>query len=577
MSSTSSRDQSITSATETLARRYRHLFVLPSGLRLLIYGALASLGLVLVSRGAAGVVSLIPAFAVFVLSAVAISSALRAGDKKTIANVRRVSALLLAGELLWLAFDAAGTAYAWAVKSPASANNALVYGAFVCAGLEFLVINGTFTRNAGLSLGLAALHPAATLLVVRFSELTGGLGLTTAVLGAVSLAVIVAFPLSLRRTKTSLGHDSLSLFQAFMKTWTAGDADDLEGIIADHSEKTTVVTKVMRFRSKAGDFFLILPGVHPGPFHPVGSYDLPGVIGRALKEVGPVMTLHKPGGHEHNLATRADAAKYAAEVKELAQSIVPTAAQAVIRGPVSATIGKAKASATAFSGDTLLTISFAPFGSDDLDINVENDLARTAAEAGLDLSVVDAHNSIDHDLEAPVTDDPGWKRLFADAKAPGEGRFSIAFAHSSEVGFKGGRDITENGIGLLLIQSGGSKSALILADANNAVPTLREEVSKALGSTGCKLIEFCTSDSHNLAARGLTVQRGYEALGEATPVASIADLTVKLAQLAEPRLSQADYGSAKSKTEVRVFGSKALKEFAEITQASSRFSRKYFE
>ena len=576
MSSTSSPDQGSASDTESLASRYRHLFVLPSATRLLIYGALASLGLALLSRGTSGALPFIFAFAVFVLSAAAVSSALRLADRKTIANIRRVSALLLAGEALWLALGAAGTAFGLVVESQTPVTNALVYGAFVCAGLEFLIINGAFTTNAGLSLCLAALHPAATLLIIRYNELAGGHYLTAAALGTISLLIIIAFPMSLRRTRTSLGHDSLSLFQAFMKTWTVGYADDLEGIIADHSETALVTTKVLRFRSKSGDFFLLFPGVHPGPFYPVGSYDLPGVVGREFKGMGPVMTLHMPGGHEHNLATRADTARYATWVKGLAESVVPSASRAIIRGPFPAKVANANASATAFSDDLLLTISFAPLGSDDMDTRVETELTRAAREAGFDLSVVDAHNSIGHDLESPVTDDPGWGNLFERARAAQAERFNVAYAHSNELGFKGGRDLTENGIGLFLIQSSASKSALILADANNSDPALRAEVSKALGAAGYGLIEFCTSDSHNLAARGMTAERGYEALGEATPVSSIADLAVRLAQLAEPRLSQADYGSAKSETEVRVFGSKALGEFAAITQKSSKFSRKYF-
>lgn len=577
MSSTSSRDQSSISATETLASRYRHLFVLPSTLRLLIYGALASLGLVLVARGNAGLVSFVPAFAVFLLSAMAISSALRLDDRETIANVRRVSALLLAGEVLWLAFAAMGAIYSLAGSSPRPAANSLVFGAFICCGLEFLIVNGTFTKNTGLSFLLAALHPAATFLIVGFNPPGSGADLTAVALGAASLAVIIAFPTSLSRTRTSRGYDLLSLFQAFMKTWTTGHADDLEEIIAHHSEKTTVTTKVMRFRSRAGDILLILPGVHPGPFHPVGSYDLPGVISRELRGLGPTMTLHKPGGHEHNLATRADATSYALEVRALAESITPTASRATVRGPVFALVGKAKASSASFSEDALLTISFSPLGSDDLDTTVESDLASTAREAGLDLSVVDAHNSIAPDLEAPLTSDPGWKKLFTDLKSVRSSRFNVAYAHSSEVGFKGERDITENGIGLLILQSGGLKAVLILADANNAVPTLRDEVRRALESAGYTLMELCTSDSHNLAARGMTVQRGYEALGEATPVRSIAELAVKLSQLAESRLSPAEYGSAQSKTEVRVFGSKALNEFAAMAESSARFSRRYLQ
>jgi putative membrane protein len=543
----------------------------------LIYGALAALAIALVSDGGPGAIYFFPTFAVFILSAAAITGALRKADSKSIANIRRVSALLLAGEVLWLAFGIAGGAYSWVVGSPNPITNALLYGAFVSSGLEFLIIQGAFTRNTGLSLALATIHPAATLLVLRFNEITAHFDLTAAALGAASLVIIAVFPVLLRRTKTSVGYDPLTLFQAFMKTWAAGNAEELEGIIAGHSETVEVTTKLLRFRSKHGDFFIILPGVHPGPFHPVGSYDLPGVISREFRDLGPVMTLHKPGGHEYNLATRSDTGKYASRLKELAVCVEPEASKATIRGPIFSQIGNAKASVTSFSDDLILTISFAPLGSDDLDIGVETKLVAAAAEVGFDLSVVDAHNSIDRALESPATDDPGWVGLLEEVKARQASRFDVAYAHSDELTFKGGSDITENGIGLLMLQTGGTKSVLILADANNAVPTLRGEVAMALQSAGYTLIEFCTSDSHNLAARGITAERGYEALGEATPVGSIAELVVRLAQLAEPRLSQADYGSVKSKTLVRVFGSKALHEFAEITQASSRFSRKYFK
>lgn len=571
----SSRDVNTSTATEALASRYRHLFVLPSSPTLLLYGVAASLAFAILSRGAAWGVPFFFTLAVFVLSAAAISSALGMIDKKSIASFRRVLAALIVAEALWLALAAIGSAYAWFVGSPRPITNAIVYGAFVSAGLEFLVINGAFSKSESVSLSLAAIHPASTLIVIRFGEIAGGFDIVAAVFGAVSLVVIVSFLFLLKRKKTSHGHDSLSLFRAFMKTWTAGYPDELENIIADHSELVEITTKVMRFRTKSGDLFLVFPGVHPGPFHPVGSYDLPGVVSREFKDLGPVMTLHRPGGHERNLATRDDTARYAAEVKKLAQSIPPEGQPRLLRGPVRVKVGNAKASASAFSDDMIMTVSFAPLGSDDLDTGFEKALSIPASESGFDLSIVDAHNSIAPDLATPIIDDPGWAKLFGQVQESEAQPFKAAFAHSNEIGFEGRGDITENGIGLLMIQSV-RKSVLILADANNSVPTLRAQVEDALVSEGYDLIELCTSDSHNLAARGLTVERGYEALGETTPTSSIASLAVKLAKLAEPRLAAAGFDSVRANTQVRVFGAKSLGEFATITQTSSRFSRNYF-
>jgi putative membrane protein len=576
LSSTSSPDKQGTgSATEILASRYRHLFVLPSAPQLLIYGGGVCLALSVMSRWTAATIPFLLAFLLFILSAAAISGILKALDKKTIADFRRAMALLLAGGVFWVILVAAGLVFSRAVGSQNPLTNAYLYGAFACAGLEFLIINGAFIRNSGLSVILAAIHPTLTLLTVRYAELAVHLDAVTLVAGAVAFTIIVAFPLLLKRMRTYHGYDALGLFQAFMKTWAAGYPDELERIISDHSEETEATTKVLRFHTKSRDHFLVFPGVHPGPFYPIGSYDLPGVISKALGDLGPAMTLHRPGGHERNLATRADTTKYAEDVvKELAKTAELGAA--FMRGPVHGRIGKATASATAFSNDLVLTISFAPLGSDDLDTTVESALTKPASEAGFDVSVVDAHNSIDNELESPEVDDPGWKLLFATARKSGAEPFEVAYSHSSEVGFHGSGDLTENGVGLFMVRSGSTKSVFVLADANNSVPALRAEVSRALGAAGYGLIEFCTSDSHNLAARGMTVDRGYKALGEATPPEAVADLSVRLAKLADSRLAPAEYGSAKRTTKVKVFGSKALSEFAALTQTSSKFSRRYF-
>jgi putative membrane protein len=498
-------------------------------------------------------------------------------ERRTIATFRRVLALLMTAELLWLLIAAVGGAYSWTSGSPYPLTNAILFGAFVSVGFEFLVIHGVFQRSASISFVLALIHPVLTVLIVRGPELTEHLDPIATSCGVVFAALLVAFPLLLRRKKTTLGDDALSLFQAFMKTWAAGNSDQLEEVIAEHSEEIEVTTKILRFRTKVGDTYLVLPGVHPGPFHPVGSYDLPGVITRAFKELGPTMTLHQPGGHERNLATRADTAKYVQTVTELAKTIASGKDQAYLRGPLYTHIGKATVSSLAFGDDLITTISFAPLGSDDIDTHYEDELAKIASESAFDLSVVDAHNSIDPDQQSPAIDDQGWRRLFEDTRTSKASGPRVAYSHSSEIGFAGKGDLTENGLGLFMIEKEGTRSALILADANNTVSDLRAQVAAALSSAGYGLIEFCTSDSHNLAARGLTAERGYEALGEATPPASVADATVKMAELAASRLAPAEYGSAKMKSTVRVFGSRALSEFASLTQASSEFARAYFQ
>jgi putative membrane protein len=541
---------------------------------LLLYSGVVSLLLSLASRGTAGIISFVPALVVFVLSVSAISSALFLLDKKTLASFRRTDAVLVAGGILWLFCAGCGILYSRLTESAYAMNNAILFGAFLCAGLEFLVINGTFTQRAPIALGLAVIHPASTLAILRYSELSSRLDMSALLLGVSAFLIFAVFTYLLKTKKTSLGFSALSLFQAFMKTWANGDAADLEAIVSAHSEDADVTTKVLRFHTMAGDTFVVLPGVHPGPFHPVGSYDLPGVISRAFKGLGPVMTLHRPGGHERNLATSAETARYAGEAGEFARGI-QTSQEALARGPSHAKIGKTNVSSTAFSKDLLLTLSFAPLGSDDLSTEVESALSGPASAAGFEASIVDAHNSIDDRQESPDTGDPGWIRLLDGMKSEKASPFKVGYAHSSEVGFAAQGDLTENGIGLLMLETDLGKAALVLADANNAVPTLREQTARALESLGYGLIELCTSDTHNLAARGLTVSRGYKALGESTPPGTISNAVGEIAKLADGRLAPSAYGSGQLTSRVKVFGTRALEEFAGVTQASSRLGRAY--
>ncbi len=251
------------------------------------------------SRGTAGIFAFVPGFFSIVLSAAAISNALLILDRKTVATFRRTDAVLIAGGVLWLLCAACGMVNAWLTGSSYSLNNAILFGAFLCSGLEFLVINGTFTGRTSIAIGLAAIHPASTLAILRFYELSHQLDAAALLFSIFAFVIIAAFTFILKTKKTTLGYNALSLFQAFMKTWANGDASDLETIISAHSEEAEVTTKMLRFHTREGDTFIVLPGVHPGPFHPVGSYDLPGVVSRAFEDLGPVMTLHRPGGHDY--------------------------------------------------------------------------------------------------------------------------------------------------------------------------------------------------------------------------------------------------------------------------------------
>lgn len=577
MSSTrSSPEAQAKSPTESLAARYRHLFALPSARTLGVLLVASSLLVsVAAERGAVAPWFVAGSLLAALFGPLAVSRCCRALEKDTVANFRRAAATIFAGEVVWLVCVGVGLAASLATGSSRPVENATVFGAFAAAGFEFLVINGVFLGSAPASSLLCAVHPALTLAFLAAFASPGRLDPYAVLAGALALGVCVSFLLALGRRATPGGYRSLDFFRAFMKTWADERPEALERMIGAHATKAEVSTKVMRFGQEGRDLFVVLPGVHPGPFFPIGSYNLPGLLYRSFKGLGPELTLHRPGGHERNLATKEDTEAFAAAIVGLAASISRQGPPAEVRGPVKSVVGGASCAAMAFGEDLLLTVSFAPLGSEDIELGLESSLCALASADGLDLSVVDAHNSIEPERGVVDPADPGWRELFRAVGSAPVSPFRLGYAHSDEVGMHHGSDVAEAGIGLVVFETGGRKHALILADANNAVPALRQEVGEALESAGVSLLELCTSDSHDRAARGVTVGRGYLALGEATQPRELVDGIVKLAELAGTRLAPATYASRSLSSAVNVYGAGALEDFAKLTESSTAFARRY--
>jgi hypothetical protein len=111
--------------------------------------------------------------------------------------------------LLWFGFTGAGAVYSLFQPAGRSAGNAFAFGGFICAGFEFLVINGVFIERSSISMLLSAVHPfvTAVALTVVGAALPDGPALA---LGFVVFVVIASFTVALKRRKTSRGYNAVS-------------------------------------------------------------------------------------------------------------------------------------------------------------------------------------------------------------------------------------------------------------------------------------------------------------------------------------------------------------------------------
>ena len=512
------------------------------------------------------------------ISTIIILAIVRAIDSTSIASTRRIMAMLFAGSLLWFISSLIGFVYSSFTGNTRALAAAIYFGAFLTAGFEAIILNGAFVSRLGFSLPLGAIHPLILILALNYLDGTNhNPDVRILSLGILTWALAPAMIFELTRIRTGKGDQSIMLFQSFLKTWVARNPVELEKTLEKYTETVSVTTKVLKFELPTQNLLLILPGIHPGPFYPVGSYNLPGLLFLRAKTMNSTaLTLHRPGGHERNLATNEASRRYVESTIDFANEASPEDSRVDMRGPIRTTVNHTTATTLTLNESLLLFLSSSPYGTDDIDLAVEERLSSLAKDQAFKLSVVDAHNSINQErVRIQIDDEEPWKQILLLLKDQKRQDFTVGFAHSSEIGFKHGSDLSDAGIGVLVLDKAGLRWVLVVADANNATSEARKFTEEKLEHAGFKLLEICTSDSHNLAARGLTINRGYFALGESTPMTEVADVILELAKIASTRSTNCRCGVRDSTEMLQVLGAESINEFALTAGRSSRFAKRY--
>ncbi len=519
----------------------------------------------------------VAAFTSVFISAVALTVIIHRMDGSSIASIRRIFGMLFISTLIWLLMYSASISYSRISNNSSTGINGFVLGGFLAVSLELLVVNGAFLKNTGWSFVLSLMHPAAVFLLVFSSTINLAVHGVAIIAGLLTVLLVLVFLFKLKRFETrSHKISSLSLLQAFLKTWTSKNPNELEEYFISYSHSEKTITELAKFTTPKNEIVLVLPDIHPGPFYPVGSYNLSEMIYRQLKTSGSIpLVLHGTGGHERNLPSNHYTEQYADRIRKFVESLPATSNTQDIRGPLRIILGQTTINCIAFNRDVFMTISNAPFNSDDLDPRIFREILMAAEETGFRMSVIDAHNCIGGDngpsLNAAREE---WSHMLRKLEALKPHALKIGYAHSSEIRSTLGPDISEGGIGILIFENEGSKDVLIVADSNNALAGLRETIAEALKIKGFQLMELCTSDTHNLAARSL-VKRGYFALGEATPGNQVVNVISKLVNLADSRIVPSSYVVTSLSMEFPLIGKESLEDFALVTNKSFAFSKTF--
>jgi putative membrane protein len=512
----------------------------------------------------------------------------KALDHDSIISLRRMFGLAFASNLIWTIPFTVGSLFSLILHTPQPSINEFVLGAFFEWSLELLVVNGAFISSTFQSLCIAAIQPVITLFLASVFIIHINSAVTYAtILGFVILGITTTFLLKFKAFKTAgVGINSLQTFQSFLKSWVSHKPANLEKFFTQYSRDEHVVTRIVLVSSAAQKVALVLPGVHPGPFFPVGSYDLSELVYHAIREDGIVpMVLHGVGGHERNLPTNELAKSYADAIASALTSVGSREGGGeeegegpqikTMRGPIKSKIGSTMITTVGFGTQIMTFISNAPYNTDDLEPRAIDVATAAAKQLGVELILVDAHNSIGgEEKEQQDIADEDWRKVFSENIQSPEEEFKTGVAHLSELQFEHGSDISDGGVTVLVFTKKASTHALVTSDSNNAVIGLRQMVIDELKRDNVELIELCTSDTHKLAARSLT-DRGYHALGEDSNRAELVATIKRLEKLAEAKLSPGYVTTITSQLTLPLIGDRSLNDFAALTKDALAFTRAY--
>lgn len=441
----------------------------------------------------------------------------------------------------------------------------IILGTFFSIAFRLLVIKSVFSNKLFIVLPIVFLQPILILPI-----LTTGYDVITylveypLILGSgliLNLAVLIYLNSINSAGKGILKAPAINMLQAFLRAWSSDEPTLLEEIIEFSSSDTTVKTSILNFNTENKNSLIIIPDIHPGPFYPIGSSNLPYQIFQYFseKQYSPFV-LHGVSGHEMNLASKK-------EVDHLLESYEhPRNLNSGDTCSQLLTIksGKATANGLAFGDVAVIFLTLSPIGMEDFPHEMKKPLEDEAEKNGFKhLLLVDTHNSQGSRIIQEEINDliDVTKKILKELRKEKQYSFKVGYAHSSEININLENDIGPAGISLLLLEVNNQKYTLLATDSNNARSGLREEIIEQLNTIGISLIEICTTDTHITAGKVMT-SNGYIALGDKTQTKYLVNYIKMLYDIAIENLSISKFDVRIIDTNVKVVGHNLLSDIS---------------
>jgi len=360
------------------------------------------------------------------------------------------------------------------------------------------------------------------------------------------------------------------VIQAYLASIGGKNLAEVETMIAESSKPSNVSTSQIRFSSydKETDFRLILPDIHPGPYHPVGGSNIPYLIYKKMNS--SAMVLHSVSDHSLNLPSQQEVDNY---LMSIVDSTVFHEGVSCTE-PVVVQINKARATGMLFGKISLLFLSLSPHGMEDLPSYIRKEIEQFSKNRKFErVMVVDCHNAMGKEISKIDSEDmlKAAKSCLDSLIAKKHYQLVFGYANSDEMNLST-LDLGLGGLGILCLKINEKKYFLAWADANNLENGVREHVVNHFSKNGYTLLEICTSDTHYTQTKVRT-RMGYYQFGVLTKMQKIADWYLKLAKKAEKNMTPAKFEILEKESNVRIMGPTIIQNYSTALDKSMKISK----
>jgi putative membrane protein len=357
--------------------------------------------------------------------------------------------------------------------------------------------------------------------------------------------------------------------QAYLAS-QGNDFEDAEELMEQRSSETTVSTSQIKFSTHDGNnkFRIVLPEIHPGPYHPVGGSNIPYLIYKNLSS--SAMVMHSISNHTLNLPSRNEVEKY---LQNLKNSKVKDEGIKCTE-PVIVQINKSRVTGLLFGNNPLLFLSLSPHGMEDIPDYMKIEIEQYANNMNYSRTmIVDCHNAMGEEISNEDGEDmlKAAKSCLDTLISKDSFPIELGYANTDEMD-AWTEDLGMGGLGIICLKINDKKYFLGWADANNMENGIREKIIDIFAKRDYQLLEICTSDTHYAPVKARN-RNGYYQLGLITSAEKLAKWFFTIAKSAETNITTVKFEILENETNVKIMGQGIYEDYSKALDNSLKITK----